>query len=94
MRDLSERVERIAEIATVGVTQLRAVSDTFALAISRSRGASHGEKEGGFAKNAWPVEIRKLNEAAIGPVLQCVALAIAALQIEAAERAYLCSAQV
>lgn len=89
----SERVERIADIAIVGITQLRAVSQTFAFAILRSREVLQDEKRETVLKKQWPVEIRKLSEAAVGYVMQCVALAIAALQIEAAERAHLCSAQ-
>lgn len=84
----------MAEIVAVGVSQLRTVSYKLALAIARVHGAADGGKEEFDAKDSWPVEMYKLNEVAIGHVLlQCVALAISALQMEAAERAYLCSAQ-
>eukprot|EP00177_Eucheuma_denticulatum_P000554 GFKZ01000993.1.p1 GENE.GFKZ01000993.1~~GFKZ01000993.1.p1 ORF type:complete len:493 (-),score=97.74 GFKZ01000993.1:1326-2804(-) len=82
----SERVERLAGIATLGVSQLRTVSSKFADALNGLGG--NGRKESP-ASCVWPVEIEKLNEVAISHLLQCVALAIAALQIEAAEKAQL-----
>lgn len=84
----SDRVEEIAQIATVGITQVRAVSRSFGQAISKP---SASVKNGRFLEDihdSWPVEIRILNEVAIDHVLRCVALAIAALQSEVIKRAY------
>lgn len=82
-RSWSERVENVAEIGILGVSQLRAVSSKFASAIKRLRGAVKDK-----ADETCPAEMKMLDEAAVGYVLQCIALGIAALQIEAAERAY------
>ena len=87
----NERAERIMDVTAIGITQLRAVSRTFARAISELQASLQDDAPLDGTSTSWPVEIRNLNEVAIEHVLRCVALAIAALQNEIIERACHCT---
>lgn len=85
-RAWERRVGKVAEIASGGVWQLRAIADEF-VRVVRRRGEDEivlDEEE----KCKRTAEIVCVKEAATGHVVEGVALGIAALQVEAAEVAF------